>query len=101
MSVIQKKKTIKLMIDIYCSGKHGTEDGELCRRCAEMKNYMYKRIELCKKEKAFCGRCEYHTHCYAGEPGSLVRDLMRYSGPRLMIKKPVAVLKYLVSGMKK
>ena len=32
----REKKTIALMIDIYCQKKHGNKKGELCDECKEL-----------------------------------------------------------------
>ena len=44
----REKKTIKLMIDIYCQKKHGNKKGELCEECAELLEYAHKRLSFCK-----------------------------------------------------
>ena len=59
----KEKKTITLMIDIYCKKKHKHKDG-LCEECQELLEYAHKRLDFCKfgEEKSFCSKCP--IHCY-------------------------------------
>lgn len=42
-----EKKTVKIMIKLYCNKKHGTKDG-LCEDCEGLLEYAYKRLDGCK-----------------------------------------------------
>lgn len=76
------------MTEIYCKGHHGTKKGELCPECMEFKEYAYLRLEKCpfQEKKSTCGKCV--IHCYKPEMKEKVRQVMRYSGPRLLIHRP-------------
>jgi len=89
MSPIEKERaTIKQMIEIYCWKKHGSRRGELCNECSSLLNYAYKRLELCPfgEKKPTCKKCP--VHCYAPSMRSKVKEVMRFSGPRLLIYNP-------------
>ena len=83
----KEKKTITLMIDIYCKRKHKHKDG-LCE-------YAHKRLDFCKfgEEKSFCSKCP--IHCYKKDMKAKVKDVMRFSGPRLIIYSPIQFLKHI------
>ena len=98
MTKIEKEKqTIKLMIDIYCKKKHGNKSGELCEECAELLEYEHKRLTYCKfgEEKSTCSRCP--IHCYKKDMKEKIKDVMKFSGPRLIIYKPSEVIRHALN----
>ena len=42
----REKRTIELMIKIYCKKKH--KNKELCEECKELLEYAHKRLSFCK-----------------------------------------------------
>ena len=92
-------KTIEVMIKIYCHGKHGTE-AEICPECRELLKYAMKRIARCplKEHKTTCAQCS--VHCYTPIMRQKIRDVMRYSGPRMIYRHPVLTLFHLFDGLK-
>ena len=95
-----QKKDIKLIgkfVEVYCAGKHGTmtrlplklpeELGErrLCTVCAEFMEYAaIKRIKCpLEDKKPICKYCR--IHCYGKEQRKKVREIMAYSGRKLML----------------
>ena len=98
MTKIEKEKqTIKLMIDIYCKKKHGNKSGELCEECAELLEQAHKRLTYCKfgEEKSTCSRCP--IHCYKKDMKEKIKDVMKFSGPRLIIYKPSEVIRHALN----
>ncbi|RDY28817.1 nitrous oxide-stimulated promoter family protein [Romboutsia weinsteinii] len=96
MSRIEKEKnTINLMIDIYCRKKHGSKKGELCEDCAELLAYANKRLDFCKfgEEKKFCSKCP--IHCYKKDMKLKIKEVMKFSGPRLLLYSPMEVIKHV------
>ena len=93
----REKKTIKLMIDIYCCKKHGNNKGELCEECAELLEYAHKRLSLCKfgENKSTCSRCP--IHCYKKDMKEKVKEVMKFSGPRLIIYNPVELVRHALN----
>lgn len=98
MTRIEKEKqTIELMINIYCKKKHKHKDKDkLCDQCQELLEYAHKRLDFCKfgNEKSFCSKCQ--IHCYKKDMKSKVKDVMRFSGPRLMIYSPIQFIKHIL-----
>ena len=94
-SIAREKETMEVMIEMYCRGNHGHGDG-LCRDCMELRDYAFGRIDRCpiREEKVRCSRCE--IHCYSPEMRDRIRAVMRYSGPR-MVLRPVWALRHLMT----
>ena len=88
-------KTIKAMIRIYCKAHHNKEK-ELCESCQKLQTYSIKRLENCpfQEQKTTCGTC--NVHCYKTSMKKEVIDIMRYSGPRMMLHHPVLALAHLL-----
>lgn len=90
-------------IDVYCENLHRSRekdlwyDGDhgdvnlggkiptLCSECSELLSYSVRRRALCPQDpKPSCKKCE--IHCYAGEYRSRIREVMRFSGKRLILR---------------
>ena len=102
----REEKTIAAMIALYCRDHHadavrsgsGAADGGLCPECAELLAYARLRLEKCRygADKPTCANCT--THCYRPAMRERVREVMRYSGPRMLTRHPVLVVSHLVDG---
>lgn len=97
----QQKKDIRLIgkfVEVYCSGKHGAVErspftlpenlGErkICSKCAEFMEYAVTKRLKCplEAEKPSCKHCR--IHCYGVNQRKKVREIMGYSGRRLMMR---------------
>lgn len=100
------RKDTRLLGDfaaIYCRGNHrdavraplatdgavlgvyGSKPPVVCDRCADLLAYAEKRRALCPRDpKPFCAHCD--THCYSAHMRELMREVMRYSGPRSLLR---------------
>jgi hypothetical protein len=97
----REEKTIAAMIALYCRDHHaGEPGGGLCPDCAELLDYARLRLEKCRygADKPTCANCE--THCYRPAMRERVREVMRYSGPRMLRRHPVLAVAHLVDGRK-
>ena len=96
----REKNTLKQMIAMYCHGQHGTK-GELCQECRELMDYAIVRLDKCpyEEDKSTCAKCP--THCYKPVMRDRVREVMRYSGPRMAYKHPMSAIHHFVDGRKK
>ena len=92
----KEKKVITLMINIYCKKKHKTKDG-LCEECKELLDYAHKRLTLCKfgDKKTTCAKCP--IHCYKKDMKVKVKEVMRFSGPRLLIYNPIELIRHMIN----
>jgi len=78
-------KVLQAFIGTYCRGKHGSAQGELCPECREFLAYAELRRRKCPLDpKPACKHCP--IHCYSKERRALIREVMSYSGRRLMLR---------------
>ena len=107
----REEKTIAAMIALYCRDNHearardlagtpGDAGDGLCPECDELLEYARLRLEKCRygADKPTCANCE--THCYKPAMRERVREVMRYSGPRMLKHHPVLAVAHLVDGRK-
>lgn len=95
MTRIEKeKRMIAQMIKLYCKKNHHNK--ELCNECKELLEYALKRLDHCRygENKTFCNKCP--THCYKKDKREQMRNVMRYSGPRMILHNPLMVIKHLI-----
>lgn len=88
-------KTVQKMIMIYCHEMHGTKNNGLCSECSVLFDYAKQRIDKCfyGNQKPVCSQCK--VHCYKPEMRNKIKEVMRYSGPRMFLKSPVLSLRYM------
>ncbi|MBT3206248.1 MAG: nitrous oxide-stimulated promoter family protein [Gammaproteobacteria bacterium] len=93
--VDREKKTIDVMVRIYCHDHHKTSD-DLCADCLTLQDYAHSRLDACPfdDEKPACNKCA--VHCYSSKMREQVRKIMRYSGPRMILKHPLLSLLHLL-----
>lgn len=93
----REKKTVQLMIEIYCNKKHKTNKGELCEECSELLKYAHGRLSYCKfgEDKSTCSRCP--IHCYKKDMKEKIKRVMKFSGPRLIIYRPIEFVKHILN----
>ncbi len=97
----REEVTIEAMIRLYCRDHHNYDDDGLCEECSELLNYARKRLANCpfQEGKTTCGKCQ--VHCYQPKMRERIRQVMRYSGPRMLLHHPLMSLMHLVDGLRK
>jgi hypothetical protein len=102
-----EKKLIPVMIRTYCRGNHKTErkaEGvkgkELCSKCKELAEYAAFRLEKCpfKRNKGFCSYCK--IHCYKPEYRAEMKEVMKYSGPKMLFSHPIFAMSHVTAMIK-
>ena len=94
MSRIEReKKTVAAMIAIYCRYKEGYSN--MCDACRQLLEYANSRLSHCKfgEEKSTCRKCP--IHCYKPDMRERMREVMRFSGPRMMLFHPIMAIRHL------
>ena len=115
----REKQTVEAMIRLYCKGKkhEETENGTahrssahlsvfrfhlsvfpvppLCPQCQALLDYAIQRLEHCRfgEDKPSCTRCP--VHCYKPAMREQIRQVMRYSGPRMLLHDPILAIGHL------
>ncbi len=94
----REKQTVALMIKIYCKKKHGTK--ELCPECADLLRYATERSDRCPfmETKTFCSNCR--VHCYKPVMREKIREVMRFSGPRMIFRHPIQAIRHIIESKK-
>ena len=92
--------TIGTMVLIYCRGHHGTDGTQACEECASLLVYASRRTERCVfgDAKPTCANCQ--VHCYTKEMRERVRAVMRWAGPRMLLRHPILALRHKLDGLK-
>lgn len=89
----KEKEVLSLMIEIYCKGnKHN--GGNICKSCQRLMDYSNKRVDLCPfmETKTFCQSCQ--VHCFEETMRAKIKEVMKYSGPRMIFYHPLITLKH-------
>ncbi|MBW7989127.1 MAG: nitrous oxide-stimulated promoter family protein [Planctomycetes bacterium] len=96
----REQKTLLVMLRIYCRNHHGSTGKQLCSDCRELREYADERLQKCPfgATKGLCSQCE--IHCYKPEMRERIRDVMRYSGPRMLSSNPVLAMAHLIKERK-
>lgn len=89
----QEKATVYNMIQLYCTQLH--HGNTICKDCEEVVAYANGRIDKCPfiDTKTFCSACK--VHCYNKEMRDKIKEIMRYSGPRMIFHKPFMALHHV------
>ena len=95
----RESNTIKQMIEMYCCENHSSD--RLCAQCSTLLEYALQRLEKCpfQEGKTTCAQCP--IHCYTLDKREQIRTIMRYSGPRMMYKHPIAAIWHLIDQRRK
>lgn len=98
--IVREKKTVRAMVEIYCRDHHST-GRELCPECGDILNYALTRLDKCpfQEGKTTCANCP--VHCYQPAMKDKIKEVMRYSGPRMTYRHPVLAMYHLMDGRKK
>jgi hypothetical protein len=96
-------RTMQAMVGLYCSG-HGhsrPDEAGLCGDCAAFLEYAGRRLEKCPygAAKPTCAKCP--IHCYKPQPREFARQMMRWSGPRMMLRHPWLSLTHLADKVRR
>ena len=82
--------------DLASTVRLGHRDIQLCPDCVELRDYAIARIKHCPHmdTKTFCSACP--THCYKPEMRERIREVMRWSGPRMLRYRPIPAIKHAI-----
>lgn len=94
----KEKKTIAIMIQIFCEAHHGSDSKLLCPACSELLDYAQERLNKCPfgENKNACSKCE--IHCYKPDMRKQITQVMRYSGPKMVTKHPLLAIDHLLKN---
>jgi hypothetical protein len=89
----REQRTFDAMMEIYCRDHHGRRRG-LCPACEELRSYAEQRLIHCpfEADKPTCVNCK--VHCYRAEMREAVKVVMRYAGPRMLLRHPILAVRH-------
>lgn len=93
--ITQEKRTVEIMIRLYCRKKE--KNATLCPECEELLRYAHARLDHCPfgEKKSSCKKCP--VHCYKPAMRERMREVMRFSGPRMLFYAPLEAIRHLFS----
>lgn len=91
----EEKRTIIAMIDVYYK-KH--KEPKIDKQT--LLSYAQLRLDVCRfgEEKPTCKQCP--VHCYRPDYKEQMKQVMRYSGPRMLLYHPMLAIKHLLKENK-
>ena len=103
MEVEKKRQEEEFMITemmhIFCKKKHKHKDG-LCSECEDLLNYAIGKTRKCPfmETKTFCSACK--VHCYEAKRRMEIKEVMKFSGPRILLVHPIIAIKHMMVTFK-
>ena len=127
--IADEKKVVALMIRMYCR-RHCRQQGRtaktelagqtgrtadtnqtdrtgarhstrpLCPECAALLDYALRRLDSCRfgNGKPSCRKCP--VHCYRADMRERIRTVMRWAGPRMIFRHPIAATRHLLRELR-
>jgi hypothetical protein len=95
---VRERKTIETMVRMYCRGhRHDRHEASLCSDCGALFEYASRRLERCVfgDAKPACANCV--VHCYKADMRERIRVVMRWAGPRMMLRHPIMAVGHLIA----
>lgn len=96
----KEKQIVSDMIALYCYKKHKSKKGYLCKECKKLNEYARMRSDKCPfmETKTFCSNCK--VHCYKKEMREKIKEVMRFSGVRMIFSHPVSAISHVIESKK-
>lgn len=95
---VRELKTIEVMINMYCAAHH--HGAPRCADCNDLFDYAQRRLQRCVfgDAKPNCAKCV--VHCYTRDMREKIRVVMRWAGPRMLLRHPVLGIRHLLADRK-
>lgn len=92
----REQRTLEAMLRMYCRGHH--PGGPLCAGCGVLARYAQRRLQRCVfgDAKPTCANCL--VHCYNADMRARVREIMRWAGPRMLLRHPLLAILHMLDG---
>lgn len=97
--LMREQQTVSAMIRLYCQHHH--QDPH-CRHCRQLRDFAHQRLRRCRYghgHKPTCANC--NIHCYAPAMRKQIQQVMKWSGPRMLLRHPWLTLRHLLDGLRK
>ena len=96
----REAETIKVMVGIYCRHHHGRTVSD-CPACSAVQSYALDRLHYCPYQsgKTSCKNCP--IHCYKATMKDSIREIMRFAGPRMVLRHPILTIYHFIDDRRK
>lgn len=97
----RERLTMTKMVGIYCTAHHDSDRDSLCEACREFLDYAKVRLRKCPygDQKPTCANCP--VHCYKPARKEQARVIMRFAGPRMLLRHPLLAITHQLDGFRK
>jgi len=97
----RERLTMAKMIGMYCAAHHDRTGHALCETCQEFQDYADTRLQKCPygEGKPTCANCP--VHCYKPARRDQAREIMRYAGPRMLLRHPLLAIAHQLDNFRK
>jgi len=97
----RERLTMSKMVGMYCAARHDGSADTLCESCREFLDYAEIRLEKCPygEDKPTCANCP--IHCYKPARKAQASKIMRYAGPRMLLRHPLLAIAHQLDGFRK
>jgi len=97
----RERLTMTKMVGIYCAAHHAGPADALCAVCKDFLDYAGVRLKKCPygDDKPTCANCP--VHCYKPARRDQARKIMRYAGPRMLLRHPLLAITHQLDGLRK
>ena len=92
--IAYEKQVIVKMIRLYCRYKEGNKT--LCPSCLALQEYALARLDRCPFGDNKGAWRDCRIHCYKPEMQKRIRQVMRYAGPRMILRYPLDAIRHLI-----
>jgi len=89
---------VGVMVKMYCSSIHSRKF-DLCSDCDALIHYANLKLDRCifGNTKPVCKECS--IHCYSTIKRQQIRQIMRWAGPRMIVRHPVLALIHILDNI--
>jgi hypothetical protein len=96
----RERLTITKMVGMYCAAHHDSSGNDLCAACLEFLDYAEVRLQKCPygEDKPTCANCP--IHCYKPARKAKAREIMRYAGPRMLLRHPLPAVAHQLDNFR-
>ncbi|MCS2716230.1 nitrous oxide-stimulated promoter family protein [Bacteroides thetaiotaomicron] len=93
--ITQEKRTVEIMIRLYCRKKRRMQPFVRSAKSCSATHMPVLTIVRSERKKSSCKKCP--VHCYKPAMRKRMREVMRFSGPRMLFYAPLEAIRHLFS----
>ena len=89
----REKQIVRRMIELYC--RHKLHTKEMPEEYQRLTDFSARRLDHCRwgENKPACKNCP--IHCYPRKEREQIRQIMRWTGPRMLLFAPLEVVRHI------